>query len=146
MILRFDEEGDGSEDEGTLYSLSTEYMEAAIVLHDTPPIRVKYSSVICYLLGHSAELALKSYLFDHGETPKSLKNIGHNLERLVELARQRGLSARISLTSTVELSPVYCAKGLEYRTRRRRAFPNETALIEEVQALLRAVFDHISDF
>lgn len=80
----FDVSGDGSEDEGTFYSLASEYLEAAITLFNTPPTRINYWVVIYYLLGHSAELTLKSYLFDHGETPESLKKVGHDLERLTE--------------------------------------------------------------
>jgi len=40
----FDAVGDGSQDDGTLYSLSDEFLEAARVLQATPPTRVNFSS------------------------------------------------------------------------------------------------------
>ena len=111
----FDGLGDGSEDEGTFYSLASEYLEAAVTLSNTPPARTNYSGVIYYLLGHSAELTLKSYLFDRGETPASLKNLGHNLDRLVERAMNHGLSNKISVCAIKALAPIYRKKELEYR-------------------------------
>lgn len=47
----FDAICDGSEDEGTFYSLASEYLEAAITLFNTPSTRINYSVVIYYLLG-----------------------------------------------------------------------------------------------
>jgi hypothetical protein len=71
------------EDEATLLSLSTEYLEAAKVLHSTPPTKVNYAIVIFYLLGHAAELLLKSFLHKNGESIVDIKNkYGHNLTKL----------------------------------------------------------------
>jgi len=137
----FDRSGDGSEDDGTLFSLASEYLEAAIVLHSTPPVRINYSLVAYYLLGHSAELMLKSYLFDHGETAASLKTVGHNLSKLIQRSRKHGLA--IPLTSIKALSPVYLEKGLEYRKKKEQIFPNQEDLIAEIQALQSKVLDKI---
>lgn len=137
----FDAPGDGSEDGGTLFSLASEYLEAAITLFNTPPTRVNYSLVIYYLLGHSAELTLKSYLFDHGETPASLKRLRHDLDKLMECALSRGLSKQISLGAIASLAPIYRDKELEYRKRKRQSFPDRQDLIHEVHALQSAVFN-----
>ncbi|MEJ1958500.1 MAG: hypothetical protein WDM70_02780 [Nitrosomonadales bacterium] len=59
----FEAEGDGSQDGGTLYSLSDEFLEAAVVLQNTPLNCVNFSAVTYYLLGHSAELMLKAFLY-----------------------------------------------------------------------------------
>lgn len=139
----FDAPGDGSEDEGTFYSLASEYLEAAITLFNTPPTRINYWIVIYYLLGHSAELTLKSYLFDHGETPKSLKKIGHDLDKLVSCALSHGLSKKLSFRAINSLAPIYGSKELEYRKRKRQTFPSEEDLIEEIHALQSTVFDRI---
>ncbi len=61
LVDIFRAEGDGSQDDGTLYSLSDEFLEAARVLQATPPTRVNFSSAAYYLLGHSAELILKAF-------------------------------------------------------------------------------------
>ena len=139
----FDQAGDGSEDDGTFFSLASEYLEAALVLYKTPPTRIGYSLVIYYLLGHSAELTLKSYLFDHDETPSSLKDIGHNLDKLITRAKSHGLKSNLSLSAISELSPIYLAKELEYKKRKRQSFPSEDDLISEIQALQDVVFDRI---
>lgn len=142
----FDALGDGSEDEGTFYSLASEYLEAAITLFNIPPTHINYWVVIYYLLGHSAELTLKSYLFDHGETPASLKSIGHNLDKLIERAMSHGLSNKLSVSAINALAPIYREKELEYRKRKRQTFPDQQDLIEEIKALQSAVFNRIFRF
>lgn len=139
----FDALGDVSEDEGTFYSLASEYLAAAITLFNTPPARINYWVVIYYLLGHSAELTLKNYLFDHGETPATLKKIGHDLDKLIMQAMNHGLSKKLSVRAIRALAPIYREKELEYRKRKRQTFPNQQYLIEEIEALQRAVFDKI---
>ena len=71
----FDAVGNGSQDDGTLYSLSDEFLEAARVLQATPPTRVNFSSAAYYLLGHAAELMLKAFLFKHEVSIVELKKI-----------------------------------------------------------------------
>ena len=44
--------GSSSEDDATLFSLATEFLEAAKVLDSVNPKRVGYDVVIRYLLGH----------------------------------------------------------------------------------------------
>lgn len=138
-----DAPGDRSEDEGTFFSLASEYLEAAITLFNTPPTRVNYSLVIYYLLGHAAELTLKSYLFDHGETPASLKRIRHDLDKLIDCAQERGLSKQLSLRAVTSLAPIYRDKELEYRKRKLQSFPDQQDLIGEVQALQSAIFNRV---
>ncbi len=139
----FDAEGDGSQDDGTLFSLSAEFLEAALVLHATPPVRVKYSSATYYLLGHSAELMLKAFLYKHGQTINGLRTINHDLEKLASLAREKGLPDRVQLTQVCHLAGAYKDKSFEYRTRTRKTFPNLDLLIQEVKALQSAVFDKL---
>lgn len=142
-MAHFDHCGDGTEDEGTFYSLSTEYSEAARILMDTHPTKIKYSSVINYLLGHSAELALKGYLFKNGETVEDLIRVGHNLDRLIELAREKGI-IQDGLESISDLSPIYKSKDLEYRKNEKASLPTQDQLLMDVQALQRTVFGHIA--
>lgn len=137
----FEAEGDDSQDDGTLFSLSDEFLEAARVLQETPPIRVGYRSATYYLLGHSAELILKAFLFKHGLSVKELRKINPDLGRLASLAREKGLPERIGLTHVLHLAVPYRDKGFEYRARKKLTFPPIDQLTQEVKALQSAVFD-----
>lgn len=139
----FSYEGDGSEDDGTLYSLSDEFLEAARILQATPPTRVGFSSAAYYLLGHSAELMLKAFLFKHGMSIDELKKIGHDLKSLVNLAKGKGLSDNLDLQQIILLANTYKDKSLEYRTRKRKTFPCLDLLTKEIERLQSAVFDKI---
>lgn len=141
----FDAVGDGSQDDGTLYSLSDEFLEAARVLQATPPTRVNFSSAAYYLLGHSAELMLKAFLFKHEVSIVELKKIGHDLEELVCHAKKKGLPEKVHLQLILELASIYKDKSLEYRTRKRKTFPNLDLLTEEIEGLQSAVFDRICE-
>jgi hypothetical protein len=131
------------QDEGSFYSLSTEYLSAARILINTPPITTNYSSVIYYLLGHAAELSLKSFLYKDGESIKSLMEVGHNLSCLIELAQGKGLNIN-GLESIFELSRVYKDKGLEYRKLRNTYFPPQSQLLKDVEELQQAVFSRVA--
>ena len=136
----FDAEGDGSQDDGTLFSLSDEFLEAARVLQATPPVRVNYSSATYYLLGHAAELMLKAFLYKHGQTISDLKKINHDLGKLAYLAREMGLPEKVQLNQIIRLAGTYKEKGFEYRTRKAKTFPSLDHLTEEIEKLQSAVF------
>ena len=139
----FDYEGDGSEDEETLYSLSIEYLEAAKTLNSVPPTKVNYGIVTYYLLGHAAELSLKSYLFKGGSSIQDLREVGHDLNSLLSKASELGLK---SFSSIRDLSPIYKPKKLEYRRRSRETFPSVDSLIEEISELHSIIFGHLCGF
>lgn len=139
----FDYEGDGSEDEATLYSLSGEYLEAAKTLNSSHPTKVTYGIVTYYLLGHAAELSLKSYLFKKEMSIQELRRIGHDLNLLLDKATEFGLKNFSSIRS---LSPIYKSKKLEYRQNRREMFPSKDLLIEEIEELQSIVFNHVTEF
>lgn len=139
----FDAEGDGSQDEDTLFSLSIEFLVAAQVLQATPPVRIGYWSPTYYLLGHSAELMLKAFLCKHGQTISNLRGINHDLKKLVFLARDAGLPEKVQLDQILLLAAVYMKKELEYRTRKEKKFPGLDLLIEEIKKLQSAVSDKL---
>lgn len=142
----FETEGDGSQDGGTLYSLADEFLEASVVLQNTPPIRVNYSSANYYLLGHSAELMLKAFLYRHGVTIPELRKIGHDLEKLVTVSEEKGLPKTVSLNQIRQLAEIYRNKSLEYRERKKKTFPDIDLLTKEIEALQSAVFGKICRF
>ncbi len=139
----FDYEGDGSEDEATLFSLSGEYLEAAKTLHSIPPVKINYGIVKYFLLGHAAELSLKSYLYTKKVGIQELRRIGHDLNSLIDKGNEFGLANYATIR---DLSSIYKSKGLEYRRNRRETFPSIDDLIEEVTALRSITFGHFCDF
>ncbi|WP_110692455.1 hypothetical protein [Salinicola halophyticus] len=139
----FDYEGDGSEDEATLFSLSGEYLEAAKTLKSVPPTKVNYEIVTYYLLGHAAELSLKSYLFNQGVSIQELRQIGHDLSSSIDKGIEFGLN---DYTSIRDLSPIYKAKKSEYRQNRSETFPSADRLIDEITELRSVAFNNISEF
>lgn len=139
----FDAEGDGNQDDGTLFSLSGEFLEAARVLQATPPVRVGYSSATYYLLGHSAELMLKAFLYKHEQTITHLRTLNHDLEKLAACARDVGLPKKVRLDQIRRLAGAYKEKSFEYRTQKRKAFPSLDLLTVEIERLQSAVFDRL---
>lgn len=135
--------GDGSQDDSTLFSLSAEFLEAALVLQATPPVRVNFSSAAYYLLGHSAELMLKAFLHKNGLSIDELKKINHDLKKLIYLAKEKGLPENVHLEQVLQLADAYKNKSFEYRTKKRKTFPNLDLLTEEIEGLQSAVFDKV---
>lgn len=135
------------EDETTLYSLASEYLEVATVLLDTPSTRMGYTLVTYYLAGHAAELVLKSFLFKHGDTIEVLtKRYGHNLKRLVKRARERGLSATVLTEHIENFGNIYTKKHTEYRQKKPLRFPPLNLLLLEIRKLQSHVFNHVVEF
>src|SRR5690606_22657738 len=118
-------------------------LEAAKMLNSVPPTGVNYGIVTYYLLGHAAELSLKSYLFKNNTSIQDLRNVGHDLNLLLGKASEFGLK---SFSSIRDLSPIYKAKKLEYRQRSKETFPSVDSLIEEISDLQSIVFDHVCGF
>lgn len=137
--------GDGTQDDGTLFSLASEYLEAATILSKTPSEKISVSTVIFYLLGHASELALKSFLFRKGCSITDIKSIGHNLDELCDEAKRRGLGKEVPLLQIRFLSDSYCSKGLEYRKRTKVEHPNRDELLSEVKSLVGWVFGNLSE-
>lgn len=135
------------EDEATLFSLSAEFLEAATALSNTPPTRVKCTLVSFYLLGHAAELLLKSFLFKRGDKIDDLrKRYGHDLKLLIKRARIKGLPLKVSTEHLQSFAGVYTRKRSEYRKMRQLHLPPFGLLLHEVQVLQSEVFDHVAEF
>lgn len=141
----FNAEGNESQDDGTLFSLASEFLEAARVLLATPPSGVGYSSAAYYLLGHSAELMLKAYLYKHGQTISDLKRLNHDLEKLASRTRESGLPDEVLLDQILHLAAAYKEKSFEYRTSKQKTFPSLDLLTDEIDMLQSAVFDRLSE-
>lgn len=134
------------EDEATLYSLSSEYLEAANVLYNTPHTRIGYTLPTYYLAGHAAELMLKSFLFKHGESIKALKRYGHDLKSLVKSARKKGLPVNVSIEHIHSFAEIYERKHTEYRQKQLLIFPPLDLLLNEIGSLQSHVFNTVAEF
>ncbi|WP_262460788.1 hypothetical protein [Alloalcanivorax balearicus] len=131
------------QDDATFLSLSSEYLEAAIALHETPPMRVNYSAITFFLLGHAAELILKGFLYMSGSGMADLKKCGHDLAALVDKARLAGLPTDVELSNVKALSLTYASKGLEYRKNLAAEYPCRDVLLHEVKALSNYVLSRV---
>ena len=135
------------EDEASLFSLASEYLEAATILDAAPVLKVNVSLVTYYLIGHAAELLLKSFLYKKGIAIKDLtKEYGHDLKKLVKATRSYGLSGTVPLDHVEALSKHYKAKNIEYRQLIASQYPPRDFLLAQVQALERQIFSHIATF
>jgi HEPN domain-containing protein len=133
------------EDAATLFSLSSEFLEAASVLSRTHPTQTNYTLVTYYLIGHAAELTLKSFLFKHGDTIDDLRKYGHDLKRLIKKTRRKGLPLKISTQYLQNFSDLYKDKRTEYRQMRQVSLPQLSALLNEVKILHTEVFNHVAE-
>lgn len=133
-----------AEDESSFFSLATEYLEAASILHATPATKLNVSLVSYYLAGHAAELFLKSFLFNRGIVVIDLKKkYGHDLKKLVEIARNKGLPSDLSNEFIEEFSKNYFSKHTEYRRLASSTYPPLELLISQIRELESQVFHHI---
>ena len=132
------------EDEASLFSLGSEFLEAAKILEATPAVKMKVSSVAYYLVGHASELLLKSYLFRCGTSLDELKSkYGHDLIKIITKARALGLPTDVQLDLIEHLSQQYAPKKTEYRQLATASYPQLEPLLLQAQILQNHVFSHI---
>lgn len=89
---------------------------------------------------------LKSFLFKHGESIKTLKRYSHNLKLLVKRARKKGLPDSVSIKHIQSFADTYGRKHTEYRQKQSLTFPPLDLLLQEIGILQSHVFNHITEF
>ena len=99
-----------------------------------------------YLIGHSIELAYKSYLLHRGITLRELrsKKFGHDLNSCQRKAKELGLSASVKFHSAEEgavelLNTLYSTKQLNYIVTGMKYIPTFGLLESFAIKLIRAV-------
>ena len=112
---------------------SHEFMEAALAVDEKighrPGFEIVAPIPVLYLVGHSIELSLKSYLLQQGITLSDLRrNFGHNLHDSFRKAKELGLLNHVSFTNQEEgafeiLNTLYSTKQLEYIITGAKHFP-----------------------
>ena len=115
-------------------------LAAAKLLHDSDVWNVQRSTY--YLLGHSIEVALKSFLLAIGASPGTLKKkLGHNLAK----AARRVIAAKSNSVSPIVqeylgaidlLNHYYQAKELEYRLTGAKTYPAKETLFAFLDAVI----------
>ncbi|WP_213770566.1 hypothetical protein [Bradyrhizobium sp. dw_78] len=117
-----------------------EMLAAAKPLHDSKVRKVQRPTH--YLLGHSIEVALKSFLLANGASPGTLKKkLGHNLARTARPVIAAGSN---SVSPIVEeylaaidlLNHHYQVKEIEYRVTGSKTFPAKETLFAFLDAVI----------
>lgn len=105
-----------------------------------------------YLLAHSLELALKSYLLFMGVAAKTLAKqpYRHDVAYCLSAAETQGLFASKELTASqrdavASASTMFDKKELNYFYEKPAVFPDMEALRSALNAVLTEVFDRISE-
>jgi hypothetical protein len=117
-----------------------EMLAAAKLLHDSDVWKVQRPTY--YLLGHSIEVALKSFLLANGTSQGTLrKKLGHNLAktaRRVIAVRSNSISPVVQeyLAAIDLLNHYYQAKELEYRVTGTKTFPGKQTLFAFLDAVI----------
>ena len=101
---------------------------------------------VMYLVGHSIELCLKSYLAFHGVSLKKFrsKKYGHDLERCYKKAKELGLNAHVTLNdgelhAFAVLNDLYSTKQLNYIVTGAKQFP----VFGPIETVCRKLLDGI---
>lgn len=108
---------------GLLWYAEDYYSTYVVVAKEVP---VKLLTVKLYLLCHSIELSLKSWLRNEGYTVKDLMKFDHNLMALIyELIDKFKVKFPKEVLSTIELvNYYYDTKQFEYFDRGSKSFPD----------------------
>ena len=83
------------------------------------PPKNRFSPVRYYLVCHSIELSLKSFLFSAGFKKKDRKKLNHDLEKALDAAENNGIGKHIEITSNEreiirKANRLYPKKEFEY--------------------------------
>jgi hypothetical protein len=117
-----------------LLHYANEFFDCAIAADDEIGHRPGFELIapipVMYLIGHSIELCLKSYLMFRGVPLSDLKSnkYGHNLMKCLKKAEDLGLTEHIKLddherSALVVLNKLYSTKQLNYLVTGAKEFP-----------------------
>jgi hypothetical protein len=88
----------------------------------------KVATASYYLYGHALELTYKGFLYKEGATIKELKSYRHNLEKVLNKTRDKGLCKYICIDEkyldvVINLNKYYSTKELEYMSDTEKRLP-----------------------
>jgi hypothetical protein len=130
------------------WALACSYNEAFRRLYDSENSAQTYLPSI-FLLLHSLELFLKSYLIARGYSEKQLRAIGHDLIMALRLGFQNELStfvrfSWIELLNLARINRYYNKKELEYFFSKNKNFGQTDQFAEIVERISRGVYGSIT--
>jgi len=135
-----------------------EFLDGATLVREPPvgpleEMKFQHSVVAYYLVGHSIELSLKSFLLCRGVSPKKLssREFGHKLNALRAEASRRKLGIEVALTkqekATIDyFSGTYASKSHEYFATGSMRLPRYSDLHAVATKLVEALHDISSLF
>lgn len=123
---------------------SLAFLDAAKTLAgEQGPLEVIITHVkpLYYLLCHSMELSMKSYLRTKGYEDDKLKKIWHGLKNCVEVVRAEGLTISDEFEQMAEwLDPYHFDNAFRYQRERMLHLPLPHELISGVEPQIRETF------
>jgi hypothetical protein len=124
-----------------LWTDSKEMLEAANILI---PKGISVMGPMYYLLGHSLEVGIKSFILSKGANQKCLRDIGHDLIKAVEWSKPCGIESYFTFSNEqVEmimlLNKYYKTKEFEYRKTGNKTFPDAVEFASMIKSLLEAI-------
>lgn len=128
-----------------LLRYAKDYFEGFKIISQKVPHGTSWNPVVrllplkCYLVGHTMELLLKSFLLSSGISLSNLKDkIQHDLMKCLEMANKNGLKLMDSKETAVikELNAYYKDKEFEYSKNGAKTIPHLKDIEEVVDKIL----------
>lgn len=112
-----------------------------------PPVN-RFSPVPYYLICHSIELSLKSFLFTAGFKKADRRRLNHDLEKALRAAENNGLSTHIQLTADErgllhKANRLYPKKEFEYFESLETIYDPHDFELDALASLARKLFEAI---
>ena len=129
-----------------MFWYAEEFARAAVKLRESP--RHETSMVVYYLLAHSIELGLKSFLRTRGIAVQVLRQkYRHDLWKSYRKAEAEGLGLKARLVNDQEaalrvMNSYYRDKDLEYFSRGMRHLPYPETVVQVAIKVLEASYPH----
>jgi hypothetical protein len=111
------------------------HTNATVFIDDGEALGNRATAGQFFLFAHGIELALKSFLHDNGLTLEELKKIGHDLDKLLERCRAKGLACSESDSDSIidRIAKSLINAGLRYE------FYFNMPLIDDVRRVARGI-------
>jgi hypothetical protein len=108
----------------------------------------RFSPVPYYLICHSIELSLKSFLFTAGFRKADRRRLNHDLEKALQAAENNGLSTHIQLTADergllCKANRLYPKKEFEYFKSLETIYDPHDFELDALASLARKLFEAI---
>ena len=126
---------------------ATDFLSAAKSFK-TPENR--FSPIPYYLICHSIELSLKSFLFTVGFKKKERRKLNHDLEKILKVAEENGLNAHLIINANErdaleKANKLYLKKEFEYFESLETIYDPHGFDLEELASFAQRLLDAIQE-